>query len=62
MEIKRENQKKYARLWYEDRGINVRDEGEDTLLIQVQEYWVEISDLEQCYRAELWMEENDLLS
>ena len=58
-EIGQEIDKICARNWYEDRGILVADEGEDTLLIKVQEYWAEISSQELRYRADLWKEEND---
>ncbi len=53
-----EKLKRFAICWYNSRGIEAKPY-EDTLMIKVQEYEVEISASEMFYRAELWEEENE---
>lgn len=57
-EIGHEIDKICARLWYEQRGIEVFEIGE-TLEIMLQGYGIEISEGELKYRADLWKEENE---
>jgi hypothetical protein len=53
-----EQLKTFAKSWYNSRGIEATPY-EDTLLIKVQEYEIEVSASEMFYRAELWEEENE---
>ena len=53
---KKENIRNYAISWYFDRGI-MAYRWEDTLLIKVQEFEIEISESEMYYRANLHQEE-----